>query len=280
MRTLLSGLQYIPQISHPNITSGSRSRYTHTRTICRAASLLDESYNKRCTRIRCDLISVLAMHDVGHPPYGHAGERIIQDRYDPGYSNTSQSLRFMFANHNHLPTRSGYYATKPLTLSGLVSRSELMKVVDLFDDLENAIGDSLDLYLLGEREALEMILGSFRWSIHVRGTEELSHAIAQIILSEFDARSWPSLILEFNSSHHPLFSDLKTIRVLIEKCRNNNEHLSKLDDRALHRIPILYEEAYHFCSNITDGTNIVDNINQMAIDLVTSTNDLDLGVPA
>ncbi len=66
-----------------------RTRLTHTlevtqiaRTICRSLSLNE------------DLTEAIALgHDLGHTPFGHAGERTIQKLYDSDFTHCKQSLR-------------------------------------------------------------------------------------------------------------------------------------------------------------------------------------------
>ena len=66
-----------------------RTRLTHTlevtqiaRTIARAVSMNEDL---------CEAIGL--GHDLGHTPFGHAGERVLQRCYDSSFSHNSQSLR-------------------------------------------------------------------------------------------------------------------------------------------------------------------------------------------
>lgn len=66
-----------------------RTRMTHTlevtqiaRIICRALSLNE------------DLVEAAALgHDIGHTPFGHAGELVMQECFDPEFTHYKQSLR-------------------------------------------------------------------------------------------------------------------------------------------------------------------------------------------
>ena len=122
-----------------------RTRLTHTlevgqigRTICRALALNE------------DLCEAIAMgHDLGHTPFGHAGERALNSLNPKGFSHSKQSgrvVRYLERNlkglnlcrevingiENH--TRSG----NPLTREGIVLRFA-DRIAYLNHDIEDAI---------------------------------------------------------------------------------------------------------------------------------------------
>ena len=122
-----------------------RTRLTHTlevgqigRTICRALALNE------------DLCEAIAMgHDLGHTPFGHAGERALNDLNPEGFSHSKQSgrvVRYLERNlkglnlckevingiENH--TRSG----NPLTREAVVLRFA-DRIAYLNHDIEDAI---------------------------------------------------------------------------------------------------------------------------------------------
>ena len=122
-----------------------RTRLTHTlevgqigRTICRALALNE------------DLCEAIAMgHDLGHTPFGHAGERALNALNPDGFSHSKQSgrvVRYLERNlkglnlcrevingiENH--TRSG----NPLTREGIVLRFA-DRIAYLNHDIEDAI---------------------------------------------------------------------------------------------------------------------------------------------
>lgn len=67
-----------------------RTRLTHTLEVSQIARTM-----ARALRLNEDLIEAMAMgHDVGHTPFGHAGEKILQI-LDPGFHHAKQSVRVL-----------------------------------------------------------------------------------------------------------------------------------------------------------------------------------------
>ena len=66
-----------------------RTRLTHTLEVTQIARTI-----ARSLMLNEDLTEAIALgHDLGHTPFGHAGERTIQKLYDPHFTHCKQSLR-------------------------------------------------------------------------------------------------------------------------------------------------------------------------------------------
>jgi dGTPase len=72
-----------PEVDH------YRTRLTHTLEVMQIARTI-----ARALRLNEDLCEAIALgHDLGHTPFGHAGERVLQRCFDPDYTHYKQSLR-------------------------------------------------------------------------------------------------------------------------------------------------------------------------------------------
>ncbi len=66
-----------------------RTRLTHTLEVCQIARTI-----ARALRLNEDLTEAIALgHDLGHTPFGHAGERVLSRCFDAGFTHYQQSLR-------------------------------------------------------------------------------------------------------------------------------------------------------------------------------------------
>lgn len=66
-----------------------RTRLTHTLEVAQIARTV-----ARSLRLNEDLTEAIALgHDLGHTPFGHAGEEALNDIYPPGFRHNEQSLR-------------------------------------------------------------------------------------------------------------------------------------------------------------------------------------------
>ena len=97
-----------------------RTRLTHTLEVAQIACSL-----ARALGLDEDLAEALALaHDLGHPPFGHAGERALDECLSVfgGFDHNAQTLRVVTALERRYPTFDGLNLTWE-TLEGLVKHN-------------------------------------------------------------------------------------------------------------------------------------------------------------
>ncbi|TWU28187.1 dGTP triphosphohydrolase [Bythopirellula polymerisocia] len=147
-----------------------RSRLTHTLEVASIARTIG-----RVLRLNEDLIEALAlMHDIGHPPFGHAGEKILDEccRDCGGFNHNRHALRIVTLLENRYPEFAGLNLTEEV-LSGQQVRAEKhtasasaqplleVQVVDAADSIAydtHDADDALELSLLDFDDLLSVPL--------------------------------------------------------------------------------------------------------------------------
>ena len=97
-----------------------RTRLTHTLEVTQISRAL-----ARVHRLDEDLAEALALaHDLGHPPFGHAGEHALDDCLSDfgGFDHNAQTLRVVTALERRYPTFDGLNLSWE-TLEGLVKHN-------------------------------------------------------------------------------------------------------------------------------------------------------------
>jgi dGTPase len=147
-------------------------------------------------------------HDLGHTPFGHAGERIIDSLMPGGFNHYEQSLRIVDVLENegrglnltwevrdgiakHSKGKSGAPVGMPDTLRAATVEGQIMRVADLIAYVNHDIDDAIRAGLLRSEDlprALVAALGdssSSRIGTLVKDvvTETLAGGLAEIRMS-------------------------------------------------------------------------------------------------
>jgi dGTPase len=146
------------------------TRLTHTLEVAQIARTIS-----RALRLNEDLAEAIALaHDIGHPPFGHAGEQALADALPEGFRHAEQSLRVVedlerlnltWETRNGIvnssKVREDMFAEAwgtPATFEG-----QVVKLSDAVAYINHDIGDAIRAGLITERDLpseLEETLGS------------------------------------------------------------------------------------------------------------------------
>ena len=151
-------LSHKTQVFTGDLGDYHRSRLTHTLEVASIARTL-----ARALRLNEDLVEALALlHDIGHPPFGHAGEEVLNERLAEhgGFSHNRQALRIVEILEIRYPEFPGLNLTHEV-LAGQRARAEKkggsqgpspmleVQVVDLADGIAYDAHDADDALELG-----------------------------------------------------------------------------------------------------------------------------------
>jgi dGTPase len=104
-----------------------RSRLTHTLEVASIARTVG-----RTLRLNEDLVEALALaHDIGHPPFGHAGEDVLNECLADrgGFNHNRQAIRIFELLETRYPNFPGLNLSREI-LAGQQSRSDKLRPAD------------------------------------------------------------------------------------------------------------------------------------------------------
>jgi dGTPase len=107
--TAFRRLEYKTQVFVNHEGDHFRTRLTHTLEVAQIARTI-----ARTLRLNEDLTEAIALaHDLGHPPFGHAGERAMDEMMHPygGFEHNQQSLRIVEVLEERYPDFPGLNLT-------------------------------------------------------------------------------------------------------------------------------------------------------------------------
>jgi len=118
--TAFRRLQYKTQVFLHHEGQHYRTRLTHTLEVSQMARSI-----ARALRLNEDLAEAVALaHDLGHTPFGHAGERILNAKMEPfgGFDHNLQALRVVTRLENRYAEHDGLNLTWE-TLEGILKHN-------------------------------------------------------------------------------------------------------------------------------------------------------------
>jgi dGTPase len=138
--TAFRRLEYKTQVFVNHEGDHFRTRLTHTLEVAQIARTI-----ARSLRLNEDLTEAIALaHDLGHPPFGHAGERAMNEMMQPygGFEHNQQSLRIVEVLEERYPEFPGLNLTWE-TRDGLKKHQPRLSPPDA-KGLTAAVGPSLE----------------------------------------------------------------------------------------------------------------------------------------
>ena len=191
-----------------------RTRLTHTLEVSQIARTIS-----RGLRLNEDLTEAIALgHDLGHTPFGHSGEKVLNDLVPGGFEHNVQSLRVVEKLENDgkglnltFEVRDGIVnhtsRGKPVTLEGYV-----VSLSDRIAYINHDIDDAIRAGILSE----DMLPDSCKKAIGASHGERINNLIINV-LNESNGHDFirmsDGMWREFNKLRDFLFENLYYNRV-------------------------------------------------------------------
>ena len=182
-----------------------RTRLTHTLEVSQIARSI-----AKVLRLHEELTEAIALgHDLGHPPFGHAGERVIDRLVPGGFSHYEQSLRIVDLLENgrqglnltwevrdgiarHSKGKHGLPVGAPPEHRASTVEGQIARVADIIAYVNHDIDDAVRAGILDEPElpagAVDVLGGSSSQRINTMVTDvvmrTLESGLTEIKMSE------------------------------------------------------------------------------------------------
>jgi len=185
-----------------------RSRLTHTLEVCQIAKTIGAGLN-----LNLDLIEAIALaHDVGHTPFAHAGEQVLDQLMAKGFRHNENSIRVLTRVEQHkgrpglnlthevldgVLYHSGYGkdGPRPNTLEG-----QVIRLSDKIAYVQHDIDDSIRAGLLTLEDlpesCLEILGDTHSKRIATLVTDTIYHTRAMMEKSPQPVQVEPSPVVE------------------------------------------------------------------------------------
>ena len=190
-----------------------RTRLTHTLEVSRIARTI-----ARALALNEDLTEAIALgHDLGHTPFGHAGERALNDilAADSGFSHADQSLRVVdiiekdgIGLNLSLEVRNGIVnhpsGRMPETLEG-----QVVRLSDRAAYLNHDVDDAIRAGILSNSDIPE----EFRCALGDNYSKRIDSIICDIVSASEEStsiRMSPGISFVFDSFHTFMYQNVYT----------------------------------------------------------------------
>lgn len=131
-----------------------RTRLTHSLEVAQVSRTI-----ARALRLNEDLTESIALgHDLGHPPFGHAGEKILDDIHPEGFHHQKQSIRIVTVLEDLNLTAEvleGIQGGPPFT----TLEAQVVNTADRMAYLHHDVEDALRAGLMSEADLPKDVMG-------------------------------------------------------------------------------------------------------------------------
>lgn len=240
-----------------------RTRLTHTLEVSRLARTA-----ARALQLNEDLAEAMALgHDLGHTPFGHAGERALNSIYDQGFKHYEQSLRVVDKLERDGKGLNLCYETRMGILHHThgaeddTREATIVRLCDRIAYINHDLDDSIRAGILTD----EQVPDEIRLGCGTKNSQRINSIITDLILNSADGviKMSPDMGKTFDFFHKFMYSDVYTNPRAKSEESKVEGILSKLYDYYTGHPEKLPEDYRHIVENEGVGRAACDYISGM-----------------
>ena len=187
-----------------------RTRLTHTLEVTRLARTV-----ARALRLNEDLAEAIALgHDLGHTPFGHAGERALNHIHEGGFKHYVQSLRVVDSLERDGQGLNLCYETRMGILNHThgapddTREATVVRLCDRIAYINHDLDDSIRAGILTDQDVPEII----RKNCGERNSERINAFMLDLVenSTEGELKMSPKMQQTFDFFHSFMYSDVYT----------------------------------------------------------------------
>lgn len=187
-----------------------RTRLTHTLEVSRLARTV-----ARAVMLNEDLVEAMSLgHDLGHTPFGHAGERALAHIYSGGFKHYEQSLRVADVLERDGRGLNLCYETRMGILNHTLGAPDdtleatTVRLCDRIAYINHDLDDSIRAGIISDEQIPKLI----RHNCGTRNSERINSFITDLISNSTDGemKMSPEMQSTFDFFHSFMYSDIYT----------------------------------------------------------------------
>jgi len=235
-RILYSGafrrLKHKTQVFFSPDDDNYRTRMTHTLEVSQVARTI-----AKALRLNEELTEAIALgHDIGHTPFGHSGETVLNEIMDGGYKHNEQSVRVAEVIENLNLTRetlNGIYCHSYALEPAYTPEGQIVQLADKIAYINHDIDDAIRARVIRQEDLPKDSIEYFSADKNVRFTK----MIYDIVQTSFDQ--------PFVRMSEECFAHMKILRSWMFENVYLGSAAKHEEDKAMNIIRTLFEYYYN-----------------------------------
>ena len=258
------------------------TRLTHTLEVAQIARTISRALN-----LNEDLTEAIALgHDLGHTPFGHVGERVLDELFPAGFRHNEQSLRVverLEKNGQGLnltwEVRDGILNHSKTKISNLLStdwgtvgtlEGEVCRISDIVAYINHDLDDALRAGMVAEKDLPPSVVSSLG-RVH---SQRINTMVCDIIETSWAVRAGTDENPPRIAMSSPILSAANTLRDFLFVHVYNIESAGKAAQEASEVTRFLYKYFVAHAEKLPgEYTSLEDSIEQRTVDYIAGMTD-------